>query len=316
MLPHRVNVSAILPNYNDAVLLPRAIQSLLAQSQSLTEIIIVDDASTDNSIQVIQSYLKLYPTITLIQHAANQGVSAALNTGIMRANGDYIILCAADDWYAEHMVRLASAAILRFPGVGLVCGDAIVSRFDLPAPFRRTLPYAKDAWISAREFQAIAKQSYVGFNSSGGMLLRREAVLKAGMLYPAMRWHSDWFLYFAVAIREGICYIDELFIHINMRKTSYSEGKSKRTTQNQVIRDTIHILKRAHPDLWHTFREAALLPHYDVRYFVLFLMDPVLKGYMTPKLLWKLLINNRMVVRIGRYMPYHVILQARRWLRA
>lgn len=317
MMPAPIKVSAILPNFNDAELLPRAIRSLLNQSEPISELIIVDDGSTDNSLAVIESYMNEHHIIRLIQHDTNRGVCAALNTGIENATGDYVILCAADDWYAENMIAHAKKAIRQNPRVGLVCGDAIVSRFDMEADFKRTLPYSKkNAWINSVEFRAIAKTGYVGFNGGGGMLIKRQAILEAGMLYPELRWHCDWLLYFTIALRHGIYYVDHVFVHINMRKTSYSEGKQDKNVQNTVMLATIRLIQDRVPDLWSYFKSGGLLPHYSMRYIPLFISDPIARSYVTWRMIWKTIINNRLIVRIGRLFPYRVILQARKLLRA
>src|SRR5665213_1517564 len=91
------SISAIIPNYNSIEFLPKAIQSLLNQEEAFSEIIIVDDGSIDNSVEVIQLLIQEHPSIRLIRHEHNQGVCAALNTGIQSATGDYILLGAADD---------------------------------------------------------------------------------------------------------------------------------------------------------------------------------------------------------------------------
>lgn len=311
-----IKMSAVLPNFNSVEFLPKSIRSLLDQTEPFAEIIIVDDGSTDNSVDVIESFMKDHPHIRLLQHEKNQGVNPALNTGIRHATGDYILLCAADDWYDPHMVARAQEAARRYPRVGVICGDAIVQRFDLKEPFYRMLPYPANTLITPEMFKAITRKSYVGFNSGGGMFIHRQAILDAGMLHNATRWHGDWLLYFVAALRHGVYYINEVFIHISMRKVSYSEGKQNKQIQNQVMLDTVRIVDRHYPELWDDFKKAALAPHFAIRYIALFLSDPVARRFMTPRLIWKMLINNRMVVRIGRLFPYRIILGVRKLLRA
>lgn len=317
MMTQTDKITAIIPNYNDAAMLPRAIESLLEQTSPLHEIIIVDDGSTDNSLQVIEKFREVHPCIRLIQHEKNQGVTPALNTGIEHATGDYVILCAADDWYESHMCALAKHAIRQNPRIGLICGDAIVERFDMRTPFLRRLPYTKtNTWITPTEFRAAANSGYVGFNAGGGMLMQRRAVIEAQMLYPSLRWHCDWLLYFAIALRHGIYYIDEVFIHINMRAASYSEGKRDWKIQKQVMIDTVQTIATQYPDLWPDFKKAALMPHYSLRYIPLFIFNANCRPFFTLRFAWKCIINNSLVVRIGRLFPYRVILRARKLLRA
>lgn len=311
-----LKMSAVIPNYNSVAFLPKAIQSLLNQKTPFDEIIIVDDGSTDNSVAVIEAFMKDHPQIRLVKHEKNRGVIAALNTGVQHAKGDYLLLGAADDWYGFNVVTLAKEAAKKFPGVGVICGDAIVERFDLKQPFYRSLPYPADDLITADEFKAITCKSYAGFNSSGGMFLSRQAILDAGLLHPDTRWHCDWLLYFVVALRKGVYYFNEVFINVNMRNLSYSEGKKNKKIQNKVMLDTIHILAKEYPDLWDDFKKAALVPHNALRYIVLFYCDPVARQFITKRFIWKMIINNPVVIRIGRLFPYRVILKVRTLLKA
>lgn len=314
---NHITVSAILPIYNAAAFLNQAIQSLLNQSEPFTEIIIIDDGSTDDSLVLIHAFAKAYPSIHLIQHQQNQGVCQALNHGIEQATGHYILLCAADDWYHHNLVAIAKQAIRQFPTVGLICGDAIVQRFDQAKSFYRALPYTKKhTLITAAEFKEMAKQGYIGFNGGGGMLLNRQAVINAGLLYPQLRWHSDWLLYLVVALQHGIYYANDIFVYINCRKEGYGEGKHIWRSQRQVMIDTIKLLVQRYPQLWNDFKAAALLPHYRIRYIYLFLRDPMLRRFFTWRLLWKLVLNNAAVVRISRLFPYGFVLKLRKLLKA
>ena len=257
-----------------------------------------------------------YANIRLVQHEKSR-CERTLNIGIQHSEGDYVILCAADDYYGENIVALAKQIIQQYPTVGLICGDAIVYRYDLKQPFYRMLPYPANCYISPEEFKHIAKQSYVGFNSGGGMFINRELILKAGQLHPALRWHSDWLLYFVAALSQGFYYTNDVFIHISMRKAGYSEnGKRNIKIQNQVMLDTVKVIATEHPDLWNDFKNMALLPHYSPRYILLFLTDQTARRFVSLRLLWKMLINNRMVERIGRFFPYRVILGMRKLLRS
>ncbi len=311
-----IKFSAILPNYNMAGLLHKSIQSLLNQKNPFDEIIVVDDGSTDNSVDVINEIKAKHPTVRLICHERNQGVNPALNTGLAAAQGDYILLCAADDTYGVNMVASAKEVIKQHPDIGLVCGDAMVNRFDLAEPFHRTLPYPPNKYIDPVEFTNIASKGFVCFNSGGGTLMNRKAVEAAGCLVNNTRWHGDWLLYFVVAFRQGIFYVKEDYISITMRKESYSEGKRYKDVQDKVIIDTLHAIYTRYPDVWPAFKRAGLLPHFAPRYILLLLSDPIGRRFITARLLWKIILNNKMVVRVGRLFPYRVILGVRKLLRA
>jgi glycosyltransferase involved in cell wall biosynthesis len=102
-------VSVIIPTFNRAHLLPRAIESIRRQSYSPIELIIVDDGSTDGTQEIIGT-LEI-PGLIYLRQARNEGASAARNAGIDRATGEYVAFLDSDD---EWLPNRLSAAIERF----------------------------------------------------------------------------------------------------------------------------------------------------------------------------------------------------------
>ncbi len=101
-----ITISVVIPSYNRAHHLERTIDSVLAQSRSADEIIIVDDGSTDNTRVLLES--KYPQTQTIYQN--NKGVSAARNTGIRQAKNSWIALLDSDDsWHVEKLALQAEA---------------------------------------------------------------------------------------------------------------------------------------------------------------------------------------------------------------
>ena len=99
-------VSVIIPTYNRAHLIGRAIQSVLNQTYQDFEVIVVDDGSTDNTEEVIKEYQEQDRRIRYIRHEKNKGGSAARNTGIKLAKGKYIGLLDDDDeWLPEKLEK-------------------------------------------------------------------------------------------------------------------------------------------------------------------------------------------------------------------
>ena len=97
-----MSVSVIIPTYNRAHTLPRAIESVFAQtSVAKIELIVVDDGSTDGSSELVTS---AYPQVKLIRQA-NQGVSAARNAGLSVAAGEWIALLDSDDEWLPHKLE-------------------------------------------------------------------------------------------------------------------------------------------------------------------------------------------------------------------
>lgn len=94
-------VSIIVPVYNSEKTLARCINSILKQKYQTTEIILVNDGSTDNSLTICEEYARKDPRVIVIDKK-NTGVSDTRNTGISYASGEYIQFVDSDDWITEN----------------------------------------------------------------------------------------------------------------------------------------------------------------------------------------------------------------------
>lgn len=116
-------VTIIVPVYNMETYLERAVESLLSQTYMNTEIILVNDGSTDGGPKLCDEYERHYDHISVV-HKKNGGLSSARNAGIAHASGDYIIFPDPDDWvaptYIEDLVNLRQESDLE------ICGHYIV----------------------------------------------------------------------------------------------------------------------------------------------------------------------------------------------
>src|ERR1043166_1854397 len=108
-------VSVVLPTYNRAHTLARAVRSVLAQSHRHLEIVVVDDGSTDATVALVQKLALEDPRVRLVQQA-NRGPAAARNTGVRQARGEFVAFQDSDDeWLVEKLERQL-AALERSPG--------------------------------------------------------------------------------------------------------------------------------------------------------------------------------------------------------
>nr|WP_298122800.1 glycosyltransferase [uncultured Pseudoxanthomonas sp.] len=120
-----IEVSVIIPTYNRRDLLPRAIDSVLAQTRSIDEIIVVDDGSTDGTADMLQARYG-----ERVKHVwqSNAGVSAARNHGLRLARGRYLALLDSDDEWLPEKTALQVAFLESRPDFGMVVCD--VERID------------------------------------------------------------------------------------------------------------------------------------------------------------------------------------------
>ena len=96
-----VTLAVIIPNYNNAKYLKQCIESVMSQSYQPKEIIIFDDASTDNSVELLKSIESLYQNVRVIYSEDNVGVSLARHRAILETHTSHITVLDSDDYYAS-----------------------------------------------------------------------------------------------------------------------------------------------------------------------------------------------------------------------
>lgn len=130
-------ISAVIPNYNQGQFIESAIRSLLEQTHPVDEIIVVDDGSTDKSVEIIESLQNKNLSIYLIRHPKNKGLPATRNTGIKAAKGNIIALLDADDWYYRNKIKESVKILDKYPFVGVVYSDYDVFNESHPNTYSR-----------------------------------------------------------------------------------------------------------------------------------------------------------------------------------
>ena len=110
-----IKFSVIMPTYGVGDYIGDALGCLMMQTYDNFEVIIVDDCSPDKSGDVARSFLERDDRFYYYRHDHNMGVSAARNTGIEKATGDYILFLDPDDLYERNLLRVCAAMLQRNP---------------------------------------------------------------------------------------------------------------------------------------------------------------------------------------------------------
>ncbi|MGD8875343.1 MAG: glycosyltransferase [Gammaproteobacteria bacterium] len=118
--------SVIIPAYNSAATLARSIESVFAQTWPAHEIIVVDDGSSDNTLEIARGF----GARIRVMHQSNAGVSVARNLGAEAATGDWLAFLDADDWYYPDRLKWHAEWIMHDPGLDFLTGDYEYRRED------------------------------------------------------------------------------------------------------------------------------------------------------------------------------------------
>ncbi len=186
-------VSVIIPNYNHAQYISDAIQSVLNQEYRQFEIIVVDDGSTDNSREVVAQFGDKVKYIW----QENQGLSAARNTGIAVANGEYIGLLDADDIYEPDFMSVLVSLMAEHPDVdGVHCGYRFVDHQNNPLPQieARTIP-------EGQLYQQLLNSNFLVPES---ILVRKHCYSKVGPFDISLSACEDWDMWLRMSSRFNI----------------------------------------------------------------------------------------------------------------
>src|SRR4051794_3496133 len=145
-------ISVVIPLYNSATTLPRAVSSVLHQTVDHTEVLIVDDGSEDGSLSVACSIASADARVRVIPLPANKGKPHAMNRAISEARGKWIGVLDADDWYEPNrLARLVNAGETH--RADLVADNQRFWDAGAGAAVRTALPIAyKDTALTKHEF--------------------------------------------------------------------------------------------------------------------------------------------------------------------
>jgi GT2 family glycosyltransferase len=194
-------VSAIIPVYNDAQRVGRAILSLRNQTYRNLEILVIDDGSTDGTAEAVAKHLD-DPRVRYF-YKPHSGCPQTRNLGLEQARGDYVVWLGSDDELTPNCVRMQMDVIRRRPDVDIVHGDRLLVRADGTfQECRRYRPFTPEElpWLLLAGFSSICPV----LDSS--VLVRRALYDRLGVYDPAMLRCQDYEFWVRTAIAGDVRY--------------------------------------------------------------------------------------------------------------
>lgn len=179
----RLTVSAIISNYNYGRFLRAAVDSVLNQTRSVDEIVIVDDGSTDDSCQVLETLANDRPGVKAV-FQTNAGQAAAINSGFKQCSGEIVCMLDADDvWHAQKVERVLQGFVQEPAAV------MVMHEYDLIDSSGAVVqPAGSGAFASGNLARTVAATGGAWiFGATSSLSLRRSA-LETILPIPAERW--------------------------------------------------------------------------------------------------------------------------------
>lgn len=220
--------SVVIPLYNKAEYISTCVDSILNQSFDDFEIIIVNDGSTDNGLDIIGNYS--LDKIT-IYNQENSGVSIARNNGVKNARGEFIAFLDADDnWRTNHLSELRKS-IQTFPNAGLYCNNYEINfNGNYIKPARFNFKFSSEPILLNDFFEASFIDTVVWTSATA---ISREKFLNFGMFNPIYTTGQDLDLWIRIALKEPIVFNPKITMLYNksiIDSLSKSENNEARFT--------------------------------------------------------------------------------------
>jgi len=212
-----IHISVIIPTYNRANFLERAIDSVLSQTRKVDECIIVDDGSSDNSSLILQKYQS---NVGVIRLDKNSGVSHARNVGMKMASGNWIALLDSDDEWKANKLERQLEAIHKKPDTVFCHTEEIWIRNG-----KRVNQMKKHQKFGGFIFDKSLERCLI---SPSSVLFRKSLLEEIGYFDPTFPICEDYDLWLKVSARYAVLFLDEpLVIKYAGHKDQLSLNTSK-----------------------------------------------------------------------------------------
>ena len=196
-------------NYNHGHLIGRAIEAVVSQSRLPDEYLILDDASTDNSLEIIEHYAAQYPFIRVLRNKQNLGVIESFQRLMDKVRGDYVFSGAADDYVLPGFFESAMQMADQHPQAGIIFGQVV----HVSASGEKLKTISVDGWSQNRH---LSPQDYLnqyfdvqhpGHSACSATVWKKSALVEVGGFRSELLSWTDTFAARAIGLKRGACYI-------------------------------------------------------------------------------------------------------------
>lgn len=208
-------VSVVVTFYNQAEFVASALDSVLAQTYPAFEVIVVDDGSTDGTLNACSAY---GDRITLI-HQENAGPSGARNSGLRRSRGSLVAFLDGDDIWSPEKLEVQVALARSHPESGLVAVDGvafttagITADTLYGANLVQLLQTSNDPFLTARCYDMLLDGKYSIMSTPSQVMIPAEVFRQVGAWDPRFRMSADYELYLRIAARRPFTFSKEKLV--------------------------------------------------------------------------------------------------------
>ncbi len=268
-------VTVVLPAYAMGRYIGEALDSVAAQTHGAWEVVVVDDQGPeDGTTAIVQAFAARMPghRVELVQHAYNQGVSAARNSGIHAAKGTYVAFLDPDDAFLPH--HLASAVALLESAAGFDVAAGPVESFSEDPAHRWTHKAWIDGWRADHFPNSLAVYNFI---QPSAVVVRRSSVMEVGGFdtTPALQHIEDFDLWIRL-VEAG-----HRFAFMREISARYRKHAGGATSQDEKFRVLHAVLYAKHPDFFREgMRRMMRVAHEDLTHQQALRRGPLMRAVL------------------------------------
>lgn len=200
------HVEVMVPCHNYGRFLTQAVESVLAQSYRDLSVVIVDDASSDETPAVAAHLAEADPRVSVVRHPRNLRHLAVYNDAIERARGDYLLLLSADDYLLPGALARAVAAFDTFPTAGLVHGPWAAVRDGYTGPIAAFPPGPPKLEHAGRLLKRLAENNHI---ATATAVVRRSEQQRLGPYRTDLPHTADLEMWVRFALLSVVAYVPQ-----------------------------------------------------------------------------------------------------------
>lgn len=290
-------LSVIMPNYNDGAYISEALDAILSQSYRPMEVIIIDDGSTDNSLEIINEYARKNPIIRVIVNEKNMGVIASLKFGLEAAGGNYVYTASANDKVLPGFFDELMSLLIKHPDAGLCHSDSMA----LEKPKHIMSLGEETFYFTPNQLREKVPPVLGLFDISGGnSIVKKGVFIEYFDLFHKLKWSADAFVLFVIGIRYGICYVPKVLWASRQSLMGYSaKGVSQWKYQKEIFDYMFNLISSPeYSDIGDWIKANGICPpiEWDIRIMPYMLYNPRYREFLSFRLARRILwysVKNR-----------------------
>ena len=226
-----MKISVFIPNYNHGHFLQKCIKKYASQEFKPFEIIISDDGSTDNSVEIINNLINFYKNdlkIILVKNIINVGIHKNVLNNYKKCKGDFIYFGSVTDGIEKIFFKKAMECIQEFPKVKLIFGDvSTIDEYDKLINYASIKKIERSSLISPKIFyKKILMSENLGFSLSTSTIYNKEIIDKFDFFNEKLGSYCDTFFINSICLSEYTYYVKENCSFWLLEEKSYSQTAS------------------------------------------------------------------------------------------